>query len=170
DVGEVFVLNFDGPLANWLGSPSTCVYRPTCGQGMALERNGDLYCCDHYVEPDYLLGNILETPLVELVASEKQFRFGQNKRDTLPKYCLQCEVLFACNGECPKNRVLRTPEGEPGLNYLCAGYRAFFNHVNQPMQLMAELLRRGRPASEVMGLLDQIEAARPRQGQAAGQK
>lgn len=109
DVGEVFVLNFDGPLPNWLGSPSTCVYRPTCGQGMALERNGDLHCCDHYVEPDYLLGNILETPLVELVASEKQFRFGQSKRDTLPKCCLQCEVLFACNGECPKNRVLRTP-------------------------------------------------------------
>ncbi|MCE5241474.1 anaerobic sulfatase maturase [bacterium] len=157
DVGEMFVLNFDGPLANWLGSPSTCVFRPTCGQGMALERNGDLYCCDHYVEPDYLLGNILETPLVELVSSARQFRFGQAKRDTLPRYCRQCEVLFACNGECPKNRLARTPEGEPGLNYLCAGYKAFFRHVDQPMRLMAQLLRRGREAREVMGLLRQAQ-------------
>ena len=161
DVGEMFVLNFDGPLANWLGSPSTCVYRPTCGQGMALERNGDLYCCDHYVEPGYLLGNILQTPLVDLVSSEKQFRFGRDKRDTLPGYCLRCDVLFACNGECPNNRLSRTPDGEPGLSYLCAGYGAFFRHVDRPMRLMAQLLRQGREAREVMGLLGQAQAPMP---------
>lgn len=162
DVGEMFVLNFDGPLANWLGSPSTCIFRPTCGQGMALERNGDLYCCDHYVEPDYLLGNILQTPLVELVSSARQFRFGQDKRDRLPDYCRRCEVLFACNGECPKNRLARTPDGEAGLNYLCAGYKAFFGHVDRPMRLMAQLLKQGRAASEVMGLLaGEPEAAPP---------
>ena len=163
DVGETFVLNFDGPLANWMGSPSTCVYRPTCGQGMAIERNGDVYCCDHYVEPDYLLGNIMKTPLVDLVASEKQFRFGRDKRDTLPQYCLQCKVLFACNGECPKNRLLRTPDGEPGLNYLCEGYQAFFTHVDQPMRLMAQLLRQGREAREVTALLEQANAAKAQQ-------
>lgn len=163
DVGETFVLNFDGPLANWMGSPSTCVYRPTCGQGMAIERNGDVYCCDHYVEPSYLLGNLMETPLVDLVASQKQFRFGQDKRDTLPQYCLKCPVLFACNGECPKNRLLKTPDGEPGLNYLCEGYKAFFGHVNEPMQMMAQLLRQGREAREVTALLERVRAAKGQQ-------
>jgi uncharacterized protein len=161
DVGETFVLNFDGPLANWLGSPSTCVYRPTCGQGMAIERNGDVYCCDHYVEPDYLLGNIMQTPLVDLAASERQFRFGQDKRDTLPRYCLECDMLFACNGECPKNRLLKTPDGEPGLNYLCEGYRAFFKHVDEPMKLMAQLLRQGRQASDAMAVLAEAAAPKP---------
>jgi uncharacterized protein len=150
DVGEMFVLNFDGPLANWFGSPSTCIFSPVCGQGMALERNGDLYSCDHFVEPGYFLGNIMETPMVEVLASEKQRQFGQAKRDSLPRYCRECEVLFACNGECPKNRFLKTPDGEPGLNYLCDGYKMFFNHVDHPMRLMAQLLRTGRQAAEIM--------------------
>ncbi len=150
DVGEMFVLNFDGPLANWLGSPSTCIFSPVCGQGMALERNGDLYSCDHYVEPGYFLGNIMETPMVEILASKKQQLFGRAKLDSLPRYCRECAFLFACNGECPKNRFLKTPDGEPGLNYLCEGYRMFFKHVDRPMRLMAQLLRTGRQAAEIM--------------------
>ena len=117
---------------------------------MALEHNGDLYCCDHFVEPAHLLGNILKTPLIELVASEKQRRFGRDKMDMLPRYCRECEVLFVCNGECPKNRFITTPDGEPGLNYLCAGYKMFFKHVDPQMKIMANLLRQGRCAEEIM--------------------
>ena len=154
DVGNTFVLNFDGALAGWLEMAGTvCIFGPTCGLGMALEHNGDLYSCDHYVEPNYYLGNILETPLVDLVASEKQRKFGQDKKDTLPRACRECEFLHVCHGECPKNRFLETPDGEPGLNYLCAGYKAFFKHADKPMRIMADLLRRNRPASEVMAIL-----------------
>ena len=155
DVGNTFVLNFDGALAGWLGMAGTvCIFGPTCGLGMALEHNGDLYSCDHFVEPDYFLGNILETPMIDLVASEKQRRFGQDKKDSLPRYCRECEVLHICNGECPKNRFLETPDGEPGLNYLCAGYKAFFKHADKPMRIMADLLRRNRSAAEVMAILE----------------
>lgn len=146
DVGRIFVLNFDWALAGWLGlAGSVCVFGPTCGLGVALEHNGDLYSCDHFVEPDHLLGNILATPLAELVASEKQRRFGAAKRETLPRQCRECRFLSVCNGECPKNRFV-----EGGLNYLCEGYRAFFSHADRPMRMMAGLLRRGRPADEVM--------------------
>lgn len=157
DVGKMFVINIDGPLANWLGSPSACIFQPTCGRGMALERNGDLYSCDHFVTREDFLGNILETPLVELVSSEKQRRFGHRKWDSLPRYCRECQFLFVCNGECPKNRFLETPDGEPGLNYLCEGYKAFFSHVDRPMKMMATLLRQGREASLVMDLLEKEE-------------
>ncbi len=158
DVGNIFVLNFDGALAGWLGMAGTlCIFGPTCGLGMALEHNGDLYSCDHFVEPNYYLGNILETPMIDLVASEKQQRFGQDKKDSLPQYCRECEVLHICNGECPKNRFLETPDGEAGLTYLCAGYKAFFKHADKPMRIMADLLRRNRPASEVMALLAREE-------------
>lgn len=154
DVGTVFVQHFDAALANWVGvTPGVCIFAKTCGQALALEHNGDLYCCDHFVEPDYKLGNIQETPMLELVASEKQRQFGQAKSDDLPQYCRQCEVRFACNGGCPKNRFIATPDGETGLNYLCAGYRSFFNHIAQPMQMMASLLHQGRYADEVMELL-----------------
>ena len=154
DVGRMFVQVFDGVLMSWLrGYSSLCVFRPTCGDGVALEHNGDLYSCDHFVEPRHLLGNIGENRLRELVDSEQQQRFGRDKSDLLPRHCRECRYLFACHGECPKNRILRTPEGEPGLNYLCAGLKAFFAHVDRPMQVMAELLRRGRPADEVMKLL-----------------
>jgi uncharacterized protein len=157
DVGQVFVQTFDAALANWIGHPSACIFSPTCGNALAIEHNGDLYACDHYVEPDFLLGNIGETPLARLVASPKQRQFGRDKFDTLPKYCRECEVLFACYGECPRNRFTETPDGEAGLNYLCAGYRMFFNHINGPMHTMAGLLKSGRFADEIMT----IEAGTP---------
>lgn len=158
DVGTVFIQHFDAALANWVGvTPGVCIFAKTCGQALALEHNGDLYCCDHFVEPDYKLGNIQETPMLELVASEKQRQFGQAKDSSLPQYCRQCEVRFACNGGCPKNRFITTADGESGLNYLCAGYRAFFNHITQPMQMMVGLLRQGRYADEVMGLISRQE-------------
>jgi len=163
DVGQTFVLNFDGALAGWLNMAGTvCIFGPTCGQGMALEHNGDLYSCDHFVEPNYYLGNILKTPMIELVASDKQRKFGQDKKETLPRYCRQCEVLHICNGECPKNRFIETPDGEAGLNYLCEGYRAFFKHADRPMKIMADLIRRGQPADGIMKTLPQEEKPQDR--------
>jgi uncharacterized protein len=154
DVGETFILNFDGALAGWLDMAGTvCIFGPTCGLGVALEHNGDLYSCDHFVEPKHLLGNILDTPLIDLVASEKQLGFGRDKKEALPRYCRDCEFLRVCHGECPKNRFVATPDGEPGLNYLCAGYKAFFKHADKAMRIMAGLLRQDRPASEVMAVL-----------------
>jgi uncharacterized protein len=151
DVGRVFVQIFDVALAAWIGSnPGLCIFEETCGAALALEHNGDVYSCDHYVEPEYLLGNIDIIPLDQIVTSEKQIAFGQAKRDTLPQYCLDCEVRFVCNGGCPKNRFIETPDGEPGLNYLCAGYRAFFNHIDEPMRLMANELTQRRPPANVM--------------------
>ncbi len=159
DVGTVFVQMFDAALASWYGAPpALCIFAETCGNALALEHNGDLYSCDHFVEPKYLLGNIKQKHMIELVASDKQRQFGLNKRDSLPRYCRECEVRFACHGECPKNRFIETPDGEPGLNYLCAGYKAFFIHVDKPMRLMAELLRRNRAPAEVMLVLAAEEA------------
>jgi uncharacterized protein len=158
DVGKVFVQHFDAALANWAGvPPSVCIFSKTCGTALALEHNGDLYSCDHFVEPEYKLGNIQETPMIELIASEKQRQFGQDKFETLPQYCRNCEVRFACNGGCPKNRFIDTPDGEAGLNYLCAGYKTFFTHIDKPMRLMSWLLRQGRYADEVMQLLAQVD-------------
>jgi uncharacterized protein len=161
DVGEVYVQHFDVALANWHGEPpGLCIFSETCGLALALEHNGDLYSCDHYVEPDYLLGNITETPMAELVASEQQIRFGLDKRETLPEFCRSCEVRFACNGGCPKNRFTQTPDGEEGLNYLCAGYKTFFNHVDRPMRIMSGLLRQQRAPAEVSAVLAAEEAQR----------
>jgi uncharacterized protein len=154
DVGEVFISHFDAALASWVGiRPSLCIFAETCGDAVALEHNGDVYSCDHFVEPKHLLGNIADTHLIELLASKPQRDFGAAKRETLPAYCRRCSVRFACHGECPKNRFTMTPDGEPGLNYLCAGYLHFFTHVDGPMRMMAELLRRGHFADEVMALL-----------------
>jgi uncharacterized protein len=154
DVARVFVQIFDVALAAWVGQrPGLCIFEETCGQALALEHNGDLYACDHYVEPGYRLGNIAETPLIELVASDAQRAFGEAKRDGLPRFCRACSVRFICNGGCPKDRTLTTPDGEPGLNYLCDGYKAFFTHIDGPMRLMAGLLRQGRAPAEVMELL-----------------
>jgi uncharacterized protein len=150
DVGAVFVQTFDVALGSWLGQHNLCIFSPTCGNALALEHNGDLYSCDHYVEPDYLLGNIKDSHMLELVTSDKQRKFGQDKFDSLPKYCRDCEVLFACYGECPRNRFIIAPDGEPGLNYLCAGYKQFFNHINSSMKTMARLVREGRFADEIM--------------------
>lgn len=150
DVGKVYVTTFDVALGSWLGEHNACIVAPTCGSALALEHNGDVYSCDHYVEPDHLLGNLKETPLARLVTSEKQRRFGQAKFDTLPGYCKTCPVLFACYGECPRNRFITTPDGEAGLNYLCAGYKAFFTHIDPQMKAMAHLIRQGRFADEIM--------------------
>lgn len=151
DVGRMFVLNFDGALAGWLGMAGTvCIFGPTCGLGVALEHNGDLYSCDHFVEPAYYLGNILKTPLIDLVHSGKQQTFGRDKRDTLPRSCLECDYLHICNGECPKNRFVKAPDGEAGLNYLCKGYRDFFVHADPSMRIMADLIRKGGSAGEIM--------------------
>jgi uncharacterized protein len=150
DVGKVYVTTFDVALGSWLGQHNSCVVSPTCGNALALEHNGDVYSCDHFVEPDYRLGNIKDTTLASLVTSEQQRRFGQSKFDTLPKYCKECPVLFACYGECPRNRFIKTPDGEDGLNYLCAGYKAFFTHVDAPMKTMASLIQQGRYADEIM--------------------
>ena len=160
DVGRIFVQTFEATLRNWLGMPSSgmCVFNETCGTGLAIEHNGDLYSCDHFVEPRYLLGNIQESHMIELLASPQQLKFGADKRDSLPRYCRECDVRFACHGECPKNRFIETPDGEPGLNYLCAGFKEFFHYVSFPMKLMAGLIRRGREAKEVMELLDKAFA------------
>jgi uncharacterized protein len=159
DVGRVFVQMFDAALAAWAGEPpGLCIFAETCGNALAIEHNGDLYSCDHFVEPKHLLGNIKQLPMLDMVASDQQRAFGMAKRDTLPRYCRECEVRFACHGECPKNRFIRTPDGEPGLNYLCAGYKAFFTHVDQPMKIMAQLLRRNRAPAEIMAILQARDA------------
>jgi uncharacterized protein len=160
DVGRVYVQTFEAALRNWLGMNASgmCVFNETCGQGLAIEHNGDLYACDHFVEPNYHLGNIKQEHMLEMVSSSQQLKFGQDKLDTLPQYCLACDVRFACHGECPKNRFIETPDGEAGLNYLCAGFKHFFQHVDFPMKLMAGLTRRNRPAAEVMRLLAVEEA------------
>ncbi len=154
DVGETFVQIFDVALGNWMGLGSTlCVFAEKCGRAVAIEHNGDLYSCDHYVYPKYRLGNILNTTLGAMVDSHEQQRFGSDKSDTLPKFCRDCEVRFACNGECPKHRFAITPDGEAGLNYLCPAYKMFFNHIDPHMKQMAQLLNARRPASDIMAIL-----------------
>jgi uncharacterized protein len=159
DVGRIFVQIFDVALAAWIGEPpGLCIFSETCGNALALEHNGDLFSCDHFVEPKYKLGNIQEIPLLDLVGLPEQIQFGRDKRDTLPRYCRECEVRFVCNGGCPKDRFITTPEGEPGLNYLCEGFRAFFNHIDRPMRMMAAELRARRPPANIMRILAQEEA------------
>jgi uncharacterized protein len=153
DVGRIFVQLFDTALAKWVGEPGgICVHQETCGDALAIEHNGDLYSCDHFVYPHHKLGNIADQDIAEMVGSAKQRAFGQAKRDTLPQYCRDCEVRFVCNGGCPKYRFLETPAGDPGLHYLCRGYRSFFNHIAPVMQTMTALLRQGRPPAEAMQL------------------
>jgi uncharacterized protein len=153
DVGDVFVQMFDVALASWHGEPpGLCIFSETCGLAVAMEHNGDLYSCDHYVEPDHLLGNITETPMIDLVSSPQQRAFGEAKRSALPQYCLECDVRFACHGGCPKDRFVETPGGEPGLNYLCDGYRSFFRHIDPAMTMMSRLLKQGRAPAEVIAL------------------
>ena len=159
DVGRVFVQIFDVQLGIWMGMPSSlCVFMETCGNAMAMEHNGDLYSCDHYVYPRYKLGNVMTDDMSAMSGSEQQRKFGADKRDALPKYCRECDVRFACNGECPKHRFLKTPDGEMGLNYLCAGYKRFFRHVDPYMQTMGRLLQSGYPAAEIMNVIREEEA------------
>jgi uncharacterized protein len=162
DIGRIFVQHFDVALGNWMGlGSSLCVFAETCGRAVAVEHNGDVYACDHYVYPHFKLGNLMNTSLGDMVEGPFQKKFGTDKRDTLPAYCRSCEVRFACNGECPKHRFLRTPSGEPGLNYLCAGYKKFFKHLDPYMREMAALLHAGRPAADLMPLA-RVWNGRPR--------
>jgi len=155
DVGQIFVQLFDVALGVWYGQrASLCIFAETCGLALALEHNGDLYSCDHYVEPGFFLGNIEKENLINLVSTEKQADFGSAKRAALPHYCRECEARFICNGGCPKNRIRRTPDGEEGLNYLCEGYKAFFTHIGEPMRVMVQLLKMGRPPADVMMILN----------------
>jgi uncharacterized protein len=163
DIGTVYVQMFDTALASFHGQPGgMCVHAETCGLQLALEHTGDVYSCDHYVEPGYLLGNISERPLLELIVLPQQQEFGLAKRSTLPRYCLDCDVRFACNGGCPKDRFATTPDGEPGLHYLCPGYQDFFHHVSEPMRAMSGLLRAGQPAAGLMARYATADARRGR--------
>ena len=151
DVGDIFVQMFDVALGNWMQVGSgLCIFAERCGRALAMEHNGDLYSCDHYVYPRYRLGNVMDQSLGDMVNSSCQRKFGNDKFDTLPAYCMECEVRFACNGECPKQRFLQTPTGEPGLNYLCAGYKRFFKHIDPCMRTMAELIAQNRTPREIM--------------------
>ena len=149
DVGEYFIQLFDATLANWVGEqPGVCSLAKTCGHAGVMEFNGDVYSCDHFVFPQYKLGNIYSKTLVEMMYSDKQQQFGRNKFDSLPSQCKECQYLFACNGECPKNRFCKTASGEPGLNYLCKGYYQYFDHVALYMDFMKkELLAERAPAN-----------------------
>lgn len=151
DVGRVFVQHFDMALGQWMGQGSAlCVFAETCGRALALEHNGDVFACDHYVYPRWRLGNLAETPLAELVDSPAQREFAAAKQTALPRQCRECAVKFACQGECPKHRFVLTADGEPGLSYLCSGYRRFFTHIAPAMRRMAELVSSGQPASALM--------------------
>lgn len=160
DVGKVYVQLFDVTLEAHFGRHLLCIHAPTCGYGPALEHNGDLYTCDHFVEPGQELGNIHQTPLVQLVASPKLRRFGDDKLDRLTRQCQRCEVRFLCNGGCPKDRFATSRDGEPGHNYMCAGLEAFFQHTRPAMQEMANLLRAGKAPAEVMSSVAAADARR----------
>lgn len=153
DVGAYFVNLFDSTLANWCGvETGCCAYSDTCGLNAVVEHNGDVYACDHFVYPDYKLGNVLENSMREMMTSDKMTKFGIDKRNILPKKCLKCDLFFACHGECPKHRFDKTDEGELGLNYLCDAYRLFYSYVKPYMDKMKELLRENRSPSEIMGM------------------
>jgi len=155
DLSKIFVQIFDTSFGHWIGAPGgLCVFQETCGLALVTEHNGDVYSCDHFVEPDCYLGNMLKTPLAEMVGSEKQRQFGLAKRNSLPQYCRSCSFLFACNGGCPKDRTDITPDGEPGLNHLCLGFKTYFAHVDSPFRIMANLIRQHRPMTDVMKILE----------------
>ena len=151
DVGTFAVMNFEWALANYVGQPAgVCQWMPRCGHSPIIEHNGDVYSCDHYVYPEYRLGNVLTDDLQKMMQSASQRRFGDAKLDSLPGYCRQCPFGPACWGECPKRRFTRTPDGEPGLNYLCAGYRKFFEHAAPHFEAMSRLMKSGEPVSKIM--------------------
>lgn len=161
DVGQTFVQIFDSALANWVGvEPGLCVYAKHCGHAGVMEFNGDVYACDHFVYPEYKIGNIHNTSLMDLMYSPKQLRFGTDKYDSQPRQCKACKYQFACRGECPKNRIIKTKDGEEGLNYLCEGYYKFFDHIAPYMDYMKNELANQRPPSNVMNVVDEIKNSR----------
>jgi uncharacterized protein len=162
DVGEVYVQHFEVTLACLLGLPAPlCVFAPTCGLALAIEHDGSLFSCDHFVYPEFRLGNIHEQTLREMVVQPLQVQFGQDKLAKLPRYCRRCEFLGLCYGECPKNRFLATPDGERGLNYLCAGLRIYYAHVAPLLSAMGRELMAGRSAANVMHALRAAEVRSP---------
>ncbi len=160
DVGQVYVQLFDVTLEAFFGRHLLCIHAPTCGYGPALEHNGDLYSCDHFVEPKHLLGNIHKTHMLTLVASSEQRQFGQGKRDSLTQQCQTCKVRNWCNGGCPKDRFALSKDGEPGQNYLCAGLEKFFMHTGPTFNVMAQLYKKGHPPAEVMNSIAALDARR----------
>lgn len=151
DVGKTFVQLFDVALCAWAGVPAPlCVFREKCGKALALEHNGDVFSCDHFVYPRFKLGNILEKKLGILATSDTQKLFGEIKQKTLPRVCRKCGVRFVCNGECPKHRFCVSPDGEPGLNYFCAAYKKFFTYATPTMARMKKLLEEERAPAEIM--------------------
>jgi len=151
DVGKVYVQTFDTTLGSWVGAPSSlCIFAPECGDAVAMEHNGDVYACDHYVYPDYRLGNLMDTPLSVLARDPAQQEFGRNKRESLPRECRECPYLFACNGGCPKHRIVPTDEPDHPLNYLCKGYRLFFRETAPYFETMRDLYQAGRPPAGIM--------------------
>jgi uncharacterized protein len=152
DIGRMYVQLFDVTLEAYFGRHLLCIHAPTCGYGPALEHNGDLYSCDHFVEPKFRLGNIHETHMLTLVSSAVQRKFGDDKRDTLTAQCKSCEVRPLCNGGCPKDRFTLSRDGEPGQNYLCAGLELFFKHTMPAMRTMAQLLQQRRAPSDIMAI------------------
>ena len=151
DVGKIFIQLFDSTLANWVGEqPGVCTMAKTCGHAGVMEFNGDVYSCDHFVFPEYRLGNIYSKTLTSMMYSDEQLKFGNNKFDKLPRQCHECNLLFACHGECPKNRFIKDKYGNGGLNYLCKGYYRFFSHVTPYMDFMKHELMAKRPPANVM--------------------
>lgn len=160
DVGEVYVRLFDETLEGFFGRHKLCIHAPTCGQGPALDCNGDLYSCDRFVQPRYRLGNVHKTRLLDLAASPAQLEFGDAKRDTLTAQCRNCAVLSLCNGGCPKDRFAISRDGEAGQNYLCAGLELFFTHAQEAIEAMAQLMLQHRPPSVVMALVAEEDELR----------
>ncbi|HET8883796.1 MAG TPA: anaerobic sulfatase maturase [Solimonas sp.] len=165
DVGTVHVMNFEWALAAWCQLPATvCLFAPRCGKAAIVEHDGSVYSCDHFMYPEYRLGNLRDDDPATLMASPAQLAFGAAKQDALPAICRRCDYRFACHGECPKNRFLTSPDDEPGWNYLCTGYLKYFRHITQYMNAMAQLLSAGLPASAVMDAFDgPLIVHRPRQ-------
>ena len=162
DVGKIYVQLFDMALGKWADVPGgLCVYSEECGRAMALEHDGSLYSCDHYVYPDFKIGNIKEQAMADMVDGTFQRGFGKAKKESLPKFCRECEFLFTCNGGCPKHRFILTPESEPGLNYLCSGYRFIFGKMDPYMQVMADLYKSGQAPAQVMDLIRQRRLRKP---------
>jgi uncharacterized protein len=151
-VGSVYVQLFDVTLEAYFGRHLLCIHAPTCGYGPALEANGDLYTCDHFVEPKFKLGNIHQTHMLKLVASQQMRTFGDDKRDLLTPQCQQCDVLSLCNGGCPKDRFALSKDGDAGQNYLCSGLELFFTHTRPAMRTMGRLLQQRRAPSEIMAI------------------
>lgn len=151
DVGQIHIMNFEWALAAWCQLPATvCLFAPRCGKAAIVEHDGSVYSCDHFMYPEYKLGNLQQTGLNEMMNSSAQQTFGAQKELDLPSVCQSCPFRFACNGECPKNRFLTTRDGEPGLNYLCASYFKFFNHITPTMNAMARLIEHRQPAALIM--------------------